>query len=218
MINLTQFEENIKKNKLDNCYIFCGIDEELIKESIRSFIDKILDKNFIDLNYVKFDGDNLYNFSGIVNACETLPFISDKKVVLVYRANFLGEGEDNTKKRLYNEFKEYIKDILEEYYNTTFFEYSNHLDYLFTVDNEIWGVSCFKKSQDDRIGLKDINGFMEELKKTEASRGLIVTNSYFTEELKCFAIVSAALPLDIPVSSISTPNLCSFNNILLPPI
>lgn len=83
-----------------------------------------------------------------------------------------------------NEFKEYIKDILEEYYNTTFFEYSNHLDYLFTVDNEIWGVSCLKKSQDDRIGLKDINGFMEELKKTEASRGLIVTNSYFTEELK----------------------------------
>lgn len=111
MINLTQFEENIKKNKLDNCYIFCGVDEELIKESIRSFIDKILDKNFIDLNYVKFDGDNLDNFDGIVNACETLPFISDKKVVLVYRANFLGEGEDNTKKRLYNEFKEYTNNL-----------------------------------------------------------------------------------------------------------
>lgn len=111
MINLTQYEENIKKNKLDNCYIFCGIDEELIKENIRSLVNKFLDKNFIDLNYVKFDGDNLDNFDGIINACETLPFMSDKKVVLVYRANFLGEGEDNAKKNLYNGLKDYISNI-----------------------------------------------------------------------------------------------------------
>ncbi|WP_027625026.1 DNA polymerase III subunit delta [Clostridium lundense] len=111
MINLIQYEENIKKNNLDNCYIFCGIDEELIKENIRTLVNKVVDKNFIDLNYVRFDGDNLNGFDDIINACETLPFMSEKKVVLVYRANFLGEGEDNYKKNLYNSLKEYIGNI-----------------------------------------------------------------------------------------------------------
>ncbi|MBC2397358.1 DNA polymerase-3 subunit delta [Clostridium tetanomorphum] len=113
MINLTQYEEKLKKNNIDNCYIFCGIDEELIKENIKNLLETVLNKDFIDLNYVKIDGNTLDSFDKVINACETLPFMSDKKVVLVYRSNFLDEGEDNNKKKLFNELKEYVKSVPE---------------------------------------------------------------------------------------------------------
>ncbi|MBU5483539.1 DNA polymerase III subunit delta [Clostridium sp. MSJ-11] len=111
MINLSQFEDKIKKGTIDNCYVFCGLDEEAIKDKIRVLERKILAENFVDLNFVKFDGDNLVNLDSVINACETLPFMSEKKIVLIYRANFLGEKEDGNKKSLYNELNSYLKNI-----------------------------------------------------------------------------------------------------------
>ena len=43
------------------------------------------------MNYSKFDG-NKADFETIVEACETMPFMSDKKVVVVYRATFLDDS------------------------------------------------------------------------------------------------------------------------------
>lgn len=93
MIDNITLEENIAKNKFDNNYIMFGFNENLMKESIREIRRKTLDENFADLNYIQFDGYTT-NAENVINACETFPFMSDKKVVLVYRAVFL---EDNTK-------------------------------------------------------------------------------------------------------------------------
>ncbi|NMM61962.1 DNA polymerase III subunit delta [Clostridium sp. P21] len=102
MIDIFTFNENIKKNIIDNCYLFCGIDEQLMKDGINSIINKVIDKNFMDLNYVKFDGSLLESFDPVINACETLPFMSDKKVVLVYRANFFQDDKnDSNLKKVY---------------------------------------------------------------------------------------------------------------------
>ena len=35
MIDFDALEEDIKKGKIKNSYVFCGLDEELIKEGIR---------------------------------------------------------------------------------------------------------------------------------------------------------------------------------------
>ena len=43
------------------------------------------------------------------DSCETLPFLSDKKVILVYRANFLKDINDNDSKRAFEACKEYIE-------------------------------------------------------------------------------------------------------------
>ncbi len=44
------------------------------------------------------------------NACETLPFMSEKKVVLIYRSDFLDDNKgDNKTKKLYKDIDNYIK-------------------------------------------------------------------------------------------------------------
>lgn len=111
MLDLNTFNENFKKGKIHNCYIFFGTDEGLIKEHINMIIDKIVDPNFKDLNYIQFDGNNIENENAIVNACETMPFMSDKKIVVVYRANFLDDNEDKSNSKVFDAINSYIDNI-----------------------------------------------------------------------------------------------------------
>jgi len=94
LINYAELEKKIKKHELDNCYIFCGPDEKLIVDYVKFITDNVVSKNFIDLNYSKFDGSKT-DFETISDACETMPFMSDKKVVVVYRASFLDDSSSN---------------------------------------------------------------------------------------------------------------------------
>jgi len=94
LINYAELEKKIKKHELDNCYIFCGPDEKLIVDYVKFITDNVVSKNFIDLNYSKFDGSKT-DFETISDACETMPFMSDKKVVVVYRASFLDDSSGN---------------------------------------------------------------------------------------------------------------------------
>lgn len=95
MIDFSVLEENIKSNKIDNKYIMFGFNESLIKENIKNISKKQLDINFFDLNYVQFDGITAKG-DEIINACETLPFMDSKRIVVVYRAVFL---EDDGKQQ-----------------------------------------------------------------------------------------------------------------------
>ncbi len=110
LINIDILESEIKKNNISNGYIFCGLDEELIKISINSIIDNVIEKDFLDLNLIRLDGLET-SFEEIENACETLPFLGDKKVVVVYRANFLKEKPDKDGVKTYTEILKYIKDL-----------------------------------------------------------------------------------------------------------
>lgn len=94
LIKYSELESNIKKGKFENCYIFCGYDEQLMKECIASILKKTVSRDFMSFNYIQLDGSNV-TYDDIVNACETLPFMSDKKVVVIYRAEFL----DDTRKK-----------------------------------------------------------------------------------------------------------------------
>lgn len=110
MIDCDILEESLKKGKIDNCYVFCGIDEKIIKDSIELIVDSTLNKDFIDLNYVKFDGSKAV-MNDVLNACETLPFMTDKKVVLLYRASFLGDREDRESKKRFEDLNKYVDNI-----------------------------------------------------------------------------------------------------------
>jgi DNA polymerase-3 subunit delta len=92
LIDFIEFEQSIKKGKIENCYVFCGLDEDIIKDSVKLIINKVVNKDFLDFNYMQFDGGTV-DSETIINTCETMPFMSEKKVVVVYRANFLGEGK-----------------------------------------------------------------------------------------------------------------------------
>lgn len=110
MINYEVYEKDIEKGNIKNGYVFCGLDEELIKDGIDIIIKKEVSDDFKELNFIKIDGMNT-TFDDIVNACETMPFMADKKVVLVYRANFLQDKSDSSGTKIYNELKKYVSDM-----------------------------------------------------------------------------------------------------------
>jgi DNA polymerase-3 subunit delta len=110
LITYEIFEKEIKKNSIKNSYIFCGQDEELIKDGIKMLAKPFVDDSGMDLNYIKFDGNKL-DMNQLINACETMPFMGEKKVVIVYRANFLMDKTDSSNTNIYNDIKEYLKDV-----------------------------------------------------------------------------------------------------------
>lgn len=109
LVNLDVVLKDIKNGKEKNSYVICGPDEELIKEGIDKIIKKYVSGQD-DLNFEKFDGGKC-EFEEVRNACETFPFMGEKKVVLLYRCPFLKEKTDSQGKAFYKLMKEYLKDI-----------------------------------------------------------------------------------------------------------
>ena len=153
MITIDVLESEIKKNSIANGYVFCGLDEELIKSSIDPIIKKVLDKDFLDLNFIKIDGLTS-TFDEIENACETLPFFGDKKVVLVYRANFLKDKPDKDGAKTYTELLKYIKDLPKHTVLIMYYLFNDKRDTpkknkkLSTLDKYVKVVHCDKLKKD----------------------------------------------------------------------
>lgn len=153
MITIDVLESEIKKNSIANGYVFCGLDEELIKSSIDPIIKKVLDKDFLDLNFIKIDGLTS-TFDEIENACETLPFFGDKKVVLVYRANFLKDKPDKEGAKTYTEILKCIKDLPQHTILIMYYLFNDKRDTpkknkkLSTLDKYVKVVHCDKLKKD----------------------------------------------------------------------
>lgn len=107
MIDLLKLEEDIKSGNIKNSYVLCGTDEFLMKEFVEKIISASIEKSFLDLNLAKFDGNNL-NFDDFMNACETLPFMAEKRAVIMARTNFLRDKCDNENKAFYEKAKDYF--------------------------------------------------------------------------------------------------------------
>ena len=153
MINIDILGGEIKKNDISNGYIFCGLDEELIKISVNSIINKVVEKEFLDLNLIKLDGLTT-TFEDIENACETLPFFGEKKVVVVYRANFLKEKPDKDGAKTYTEILKYIKDLPSHTVLIMYYLFNDKRDTpkknkkLTTLDKYVKVVHCDKLKKD----------------------------------------------------------------------
>ena len=153
LINIDVLETEIKKNDISNGYIFCGLDEELIKISVDSIIKKVVEKDFLDLNLIKLDGLTT-TFEEIENACETMPFFGEKKVVLVYRANFLKEKPDKDGVKTYSEISKYIKDLPSHTVLIMYYLFNDKRDTpkknkkLTTLDKYVKVVHCDKLKKD----------------------------------------------------------------------
>ena len=58
MINCDVYEKEIQKGNIKNGYIFCGLDEELIKDEIEFILKKQITEDFKELNLIRIDGMN----------------------------------------------------------------------------------------------------------------------------------------------------------------
>lgn len=74
--------KDIKDNNLKNVYLLYGSEIYLKEYILNEIKKKYIDKAFETLNYVHIDGKET-TADLIINACETLPFMSDRKIVVV---------------------------------------------------------------------------------------------------------------------------------------
>lgn len=103
-------ENKLNKGNLSNVYVFCGSDEQSIKKAIDKIVNKVVNKDFKELNYVQLDGMTV-EIDSIINACETLPIMSEKRVALIYRANFLKDKVDKSMEKVFKSLIKYIEDV-----------------------------------------------------------------------------------------------------------
>jgi len=74
--------KDIKENNLKKVYLCYGNEDYLKDWILLELKSKYIEKTFESLNYIYMDGKDS-GASNIVNACETLPFMSEKKIVVV---------------------------------------------------------------------------------------------------------------------------------------
>lgn len=158
MIGQREFKRHLNSKEMKNAYIMCGPDENLIKENVEFIKKKYIGDSINEFNYIEFDGLKV-TCDEILNACETIPFGSEKKVVLIYRADMLKDRDSDGFKDsndVYKFFCEYIKE-LPPY--TVFIMY-----YIFKKDRDKPSLKIKKLENKETMAVK-----VDKLKGTEFS-------------------------------------------------
>jgi len=86
-----EFMSKVKANELKSVYLFCGQEVYLLDYTLRFVKERLIDENLESLNYVVLEGEEIV-LDNIIDACETLPFMSEKKVVVIKDLPQLVEG------------------------------------------------------------------------------------------------------------------------------
>lgn len=82
------------------------------------------------------------------------------------------------------EFINYIKGILEKYYQSEFTFGEDGIDLIGNVQNKSYAVKCIKSNLEDKIIRKKVLDFHSYINYLNLDEGIIVTNSYFQEGVK----------------------------------
>lgn len=82
------------------------------------------------------------------------------------------------------EFINYIKSILEKYYQSEFVYGEDGIDLIGIINNKKYGVKCIKSSMEDKIFEKKVSEFNNYINYLDYDEGIIVTNSYFQDGVK----------------------------------
>lgn len=109
-MNYKDVLKGIKQNQIKNLYLFYGEETYLLEETIKLIRQHILLPEFESLNLNIIEGKN-FTVNSLIDDCETLPFMSDKKIVIVKNSEiFHGKkkvlGEADEKKLI-----EYLYDL-----------------------------------------------------------------------------------------------------------
>ena len=80
-----QIKEDIKNNNIKSIYVLYGEESYLVEESVKKLKQHLVTEDFESLNFLTIEGKEII-VDKLIDACETLPFMADKK--LVYVKNF----------------------------------------------------------------------------------------------------------------------------------
>lgn len=119
--------EDLKNDFSNRLYLFYGEEQYLIEETLYRFKRKIVDENFEAFNYQIFDGEE-FSIGEFVDACETLPFMGQKRMIVVKDLDWLSEKGKSTATK---EEEEIMSNCLKNLPDTTylFFVTSKEVDH-----------------------------------------------------------------------------------------
>lgn len=111
-MNYKELVDSINKHEIKNIYLFLGEEVYLINKALEKLKKILIDPSFEQLNFTILEGKEI-SISQIIDACETLPFMAEKKLVYVKSGDIF-----QSKSKIFSEedekyFIEYIKQIPE---------------------------------------------------------------------------------------------------------
>ena len=111
-MNYREIIGSIKKNEIKNVYLFYGEETYLIDDVLRRFKTKLIDPNLEQLNFTLFE-DKEVNYRKIIDTCETLPFMAEKRLVYLNGLDIFKERSELFSEEEKKQFIEYIAKIPE---------------------------------------------------------------------------------------------------------
>ena len=106
-MNYNNFLKDVKENNIKSSYLFYGEEEYLMNETLDLLKRQYIDSSLEALNFTIIEGKDT-SLDTIINACETLPFMSSKKIVIVRDIDTILENEGNEAE---NEFYQYLDNL-----------------------------------------------------------------------------------------------------------
>jgi DNA polymerase-3 subunit delta len=85
-----QLNEDIKNGTFKPCYLICG-EEAYLRYQNRDKLLKALSADASSMNFTRYEGDSC-NPLEIIDMAETMPFLSDKRVLLIEDSGFFKNG------------------------------------------------------------------------------------------------------------------------------
>ncbi|MCR1897837.1 DNA polymerase III subunit delta [Irregularibacter muris] len=109
-MNYNTLIKEIKAGELHNIYLFYGQEQYLCENIIKTLKDTLIGSAFGDLNYEYMEGAGI-SIKGIENACETLPFMEDKRLVIVKNLIYLQGGKNPKEEEDLQSLMDYLKKV-----------------------------------------------------------------------------------------------------------
>ncbi|MBQ8844507.1 MAG: DNA polymerase III subunit delta [Clostridia bacterium] len=156
--------------QIQNCYLIQGEDSLLYDKSL-SMIKRACNLEMPDFNFTAFDDDSFSSFQTIIDACETMPFASEYKIVLLKNLSKINE---NDKKLL----KKYIENSLSSSV-LVIFDNKNLFDFL-KPSVEFVDAKRLDKNTLTSLIASDLKKYGKQISLTVASDLIESCNGYYT--------------------------------------
>ncbi|NDO45714.1 DNA polymerase III subunit delta [Clostridium sp. MD294] len=103
---MKELEKRLKQNNISSCYLFYGT-EQYLKTQYTNLLKKtVLEPSAEIMNLDIFEG-NKQDISAILDSADTLPFLSEKRLVIVKESELFQTGRKNDTEKM----SDYIKTI-----------------------------------------------------------------------------------------------------------
>lgn len=112
-MNYLQVMKLLDNGELNGIYVLSGEEIFLIDRFVELFKEKIVSKDFFDMNYIEYDFSKI-DLQKLKIDCETAPFFSNKRLIIVNDVNLSKNGIS-----MYKNFFEEMHDYIDKIPSTT---------------------------------------------------------------------------------------------------